>query len=74
MNDLEAQRKKDDELTLIREFAKYALAGATAADNDFECEAQRRDDWEGYCQNTAESSFDYADAMLAEYKKRYGVE
>ena len=63
MNDLEAQKKKDADLALIREFAGQALAGCLS-DSDFNADGK----------SAAKIVFNYADDMLAEYKKRYGVE
>jgi hypothetical protein len=63
--------KKHGELEALRQFAGNALMGILSVKLDYEQDAMLRDDWDGFCKLTAESSFDYADAMLAEYKKRY---
>jgi hypothetical protein len=56
-------RKKEKDLALIREFATAALNGLIS-DSEIDMPLHR----------FADASFNYADAMLAEYKKRYGVE
>ena len=67
MNDLEAQKKKDADLALIREFAGQALMGLMASPIERMSKRTAPDEF-------AIGSFLIADAMLAEYKKRYGVE
>lgn len=67
MNDLEAQKKRDCDLALIREFAGQAIAGIMASPMD-------RIVGGSEAKVFAIASFAIADAMLAEYKNRYEVE
>lgn len=51
-------------MTLRDYFAAKALQGMLTSDMDYEEESRLRKDFKAYCDNIAESAYDYADAMI----------